>query len=64
MWQRIIKYIYRIYQIEHRPLYQLTARQEQEFAGLIHLAQQAEDKMEETDIDNERDENDNSEEGS
>ena len=61
MWQRIMYYIYRIYQIESRPLYQLTAYQKRELDGLIQLAQQAEDKVVEIDTDNERDKNDDGE---
>ena len=57
-------YLYRIYQMESRPLYQLTAYQKEELDGLIQLAQQAEDKMVEIDTDNERDENDDGDEGS
>ena len=64
VWQRIIGYIYRIHQMERRPPYQLTARQDRELAGLIHLAQQAEDEVEETDVSDERDDNNDGEEGS
>ena len=48
----------------NRPPYRLTPRQEQKLAGLIHLAQQAEDEIVETDISDKRDENDGSEERS
>ena len=62
MWQRINAYIYRTYQMESRPPFQLTGHQERELDGLIQLAQQAEDEMVEIDTDNERDENDDGEE--
>lgn len=61
VWQRILCYIYRTHQMENRPQYRLTPSQEGELEGLINLGQQAEDKGVETDVNSERDKNDNGE---
>ena len=63
VWQQIICYIYRTHPMENRPQYQLTPDQKRELDGLIHLAQQAEDEVSETDVEDGRDENNKDESG-